>query len=232
MPVSFVSSAVPAGATTTSFTITIPTVATNDILVLATTNGGATTNPDVADNDSGAWSRKTAATAKGQLFWRRATAATSGKTITAGGVTAFTNSCSGVLVVLRGALRTGDPFSNCTEEENIAGNETHAAFGVGGPAWVGIAICNGATNGDVNVTSVACTSPGSLTEGTEKLSTGGVDCACALFGASLSAGANTGAFTWAQTDLATTSIAFAVAQQVVGIPPMFRRPLRVWRGKR
>jgi hypothetical protein len=231
MPVSFVSSAVPAGATTTSFTITIPTVATNDILVLATTNGGATTNPDVADNDSGAWSRKTAATAKGQLFWRRATAATSGKTITAGGVTAFTNSCSGVLV-LRGALRTGDPFSNCTEEENIAGNETHAAFGVGGPAWVGIAICNGATNGDVNVTSVACTSPGSLTEGTEKLSTGGVDCACALLGAYLSAGANTGAFTWAQTDLATTSIAFAVAQQVVGIPPMFRRPLRVWRGKR
>jgi hypothetical protein len=210
MAVTFVSSAVPSGNPTTSLTITIPTVSVDDLLILAVTNGGATTAPTVSDNDTGgnAWAQKSSAAAKGRLYWKRATGSTSAKTITASG---FTNSCSGVLFVLRGAIATGDPFDFFVPEENISGNEVSAG---GTPSvngcYVGLSVHNGASNGDVNVTSPATTSPGALTDFAEKLSTGGVDCACAMAGRAQATATVTGNFTWAQTDLATTSHAFAI----------------------
>jgi hypothetical protein len=210
MAVTFVSSAVPTGNPTTSFTITIPTVAVNDLLILANTNGGATTAPTVTDNDTGgnAWAEKSSAAAEGRLFWKRATSATSAKTITSSG---NTNSCSGVLFVLRGAIVTGDPFDFFVPEENASANEVSAGgtTSVNG-CYVGLSVHNGASNGDVNVTSPATTSPGALTDFAEKLSTGGVDCACAMAGRAQASAGATGNFTWAQTDLATTSHAFAI----------------------
>jgi hypothetical protein len=200
MAATFVSSAVPTGNPTTSFTITIPTVSVDDLLILATTNGGATTAPSVTDNDTGgnAWAEKSSAAAKGRLFWKRATGSTSAKTITASG---FTNSCSGVLFVVRGAISSGDPFDFFVPEENVSG------------CYVGLSVHNGASNGDVNVTSPSTTSPGALTDFAEKLSTGGVDCACAMAGLAQGSAGATGNFTWAQTDLATTSHAFAIKPQ-------------------
>jgi hypothetical protein len=213
MAATFVSSAVPTGNPTTSFTITIPTVAVDDLLILANTNGGATTAPTVTDNDTGgnAWAQKSSAAAEGRLYWKRATSATSAKTITSSG---NTNSCSGVLFVVRGAITSGDPFDFFVPEENLSANEVSAG---GTPSvdgcYIGLSVHNGASNGDVSVTSPSTTSPGALTDFAEKLSTGGVDCACAMAGRAQATATATGNFTWAQTDLATTSHAFAIKPQ-------------------
>jgi hypothetical protein len=204
-----VSTAVPAGNPTTSFTITVPTVTTGDLLIVACTNRDATTTPSMVDNDSGTWLRKTSGASKGGLWYRYATAATSGKTITAGGTTAFTGSTSGVLVVLRGTVTAGDPFDQYTLEDNISGNETHASIT---PAyngcWIGLAVHN--VGNDNAVTNSATTSPGTLTEGTEKQSTGGSDCATSLRGLVHATAGATGAATWTQTDGVTVSQLFAV----------------------
>jgi hypothetical protein len=206
--ISFVGSAVPGGNPTTSFTITIPTVSVGDLLILATTNRDADAAPTVTDNDTGGntWTEKSSVAGCGRLFYKFATSGTSAKTITASG---FTGSCSGVLVVLRGTKASGDPFNQYSHEANASANETHAAITptVNG-CWVGLAVHNDAN--DNAVTASACTSPGSLTEGNEKLSTGGSDCGCSLKGLVQATAGSTGAFTWAQTDGATVSQAFAV----------------------
>jgi hypothetical protein len=208
MAIQFVASAIPAGNPTTSFTITIPTVQVGDLLLLACTNKGATTTPDVIDNDGGTWTRKTSGTSNGGLWYRYATSATSGKTISAGTVTAFTSSCTGVLVVLRGTVGTGDPFNAYSLEDNIAGNETHAQITptIAG-CWIGLAVHVLDNEG---VTSSAVTNPGALTEGNEKLSTGGTDCATSLMGLRQGAATATGAATWSQVDVAGVSQLFAV----------------------
>lgn len=208
MTITFVNSAIPTANPTTSYTITIPTVQVGDLLILANTNRDADTAPSVTDNDTGGetWTQKSSTAGCGRLFYKRATSATSAKTITASGQT---GSCSGVLVVLRGATLGGDPFNQYTHEANASGNETHAGFTptVDG-CWIGLAVHNDAN--DNAVTNSACTSPGSLTEGNEKLSTGGSDCGCSLRGLVQSTAGATGSFTWSQTDGATVSQAFAV----------------------
>lgn len=209
MAITFVNSAVPTGNPTTSFTITIPTVQTGDLLIFACTNRDATTTPSVADNDSGNWVRKTSGSSKGGLWYRYATSATSGKTLTAGGTTAFTGSCTGVLVVLRGAVTSGDPFDKYTLEDNASGNETHAGITPDfDGCWIGLAVHN--DSNDNSVTNSATTSPGSLTEGNEKLSTGGSDCATSLRGLVQATKGATGNATWSQTDGTTVSQLFAV----------------------
>ena len=158
MAITFVNSAVPAGNPTTSFTITIPTVAVSDLLLLATTNRDATTAPSVTDDDSGGntWTQKSSAASKGRLWYKRATSATSAKTITASG---FTGSCSGVLTVLRGALNTGDPFNQYTLEENASGDETHAEITASvDQCYITCSVHN--VGNDNAVTATAVTSPG------------------------------------------------------------------------
>lgn len=208
MAISFVASAVPAGNPTTSYNITIPTVAVNDLLILATTNRDADTAPTVIDNDTGGetWTEKSSVAGCGRLFYKRATSATSAKAISASG---FTGSCSGVLIVLRGAKSSGDPFHQYTHEPNASGDETHAGFTttIDG-CWIGLAVHN--DGNDNLVTNSACTSPGSLTEGGEKQSVGGSDCSCSVRGLVQATAGATGDFTWAQTNGATVSQAFAV----------------------
>lgn len=208
MTISFVGSAVPAGNPTTSFTIAIPAVQPGDLLVLACTNRDATAAPVVTDNDIGGytWVRKSTEVSKGSLWYRRATDVTSAKTITANG---FTGSASGVLVAARGAARSGDPFNAYSLEENIAGNEAHAGLitDIDGCAVV-LSVHNVAN--DNPVTASAASILGSLAQGAESLSTGGLDCATSLRGAIQSAAGDTGAFSWAQVDGITTSIAFAI----------------------
>jgi hypothetical protein len=214
MAATFVSSA-PHTTTnpTTSCATTIPTVQVNDLLVLYVTNGGATAAPTVTDNDSGTWTKKTAsATVKGTLWWRRATAATSAKSVTAAGLT---NSSSSTLFVIRGAITSGDPFHQYSEEENIAGNETHAGITttVAG-CYVGFGIANGASNGDsAGVATVAGATIGSLSNFQNAVSTGGVDCANSQAGVAQAAAGATGAITWAQADLATSSALYAITPQ-------------------
>jgi hypothetical protein len=212
MAVTFVSSAVGTGNPTTSVSITIPTVAVDDLLIASFTNGGATTAPTVTDNDTGTpdtWHKKTAGTTKGTVWYKRATSATSAKVVTAAGMT---NSSSATLFVLRGAITSGDPFDQFTEEENIAGDETHAGVTttVDG-CYVGFCIANGATNGDsAGVASVAGATIGSLSDFVNDVSTGGVDCANSQAGVEQASAGPTGDITWAQANLATTSSLYAV----------------------
>jgi hypothetical protein len=204
----YITQAVPGGNNlTTNFSVTIPTVLTNDLLILACTNRDSTNAPTVTDNDTGGntWTKKTSTTSKGTLWWKRATANTSAKAIAAAG---FTGSSSGVLIVLRGAMATGDPFANYALEDNVSGNEIHSGFTTPeNGCWVGLAVHNLA---NISVSASSTTSPGPLTEGTEKGSTGGNDCGTSLKGLlQVTAGA-TGNITWAQTNGVTVSQAFAI----------------------
>ncbi len=90
----------------TSFTITIPTVATNDYMVLATIDreGGSGDKQTIADNDGGTWVTKSE-NGPGTGGWaivaaRYATSASSAKTITVSSLAATASGC-GVLLVFR-----------------------------------------------------------------------------------------------------------------------------------
>jgi hypothetical protein len=205
----FISSAAHTGNPTTSCPITIPTVEVGDLLVAYFTNGGATTAPTVTDNDGGTWNKKTSATVKGTLWWRRATSATSAKVVTAAGMT---NSSSGTLFVIRGAILTGDPFHQYSEEENIAGNETHAGITTTIPhCYIGFCIANGDGNSDTaNIASVAGATIGSFTNTQDADSTGGVDSNNYQAGIAQAAAGATGAITWSQADFATSSALYAI----------------------
>jgi hypothetical protein len=204
----FIASAVPGGNNlTTNFSITIPTVLTDDLLILACTNRDSTNPPTITDTDTGGntWTKKTSATSKGTLWYKRATSATSGKLVGGAG---FTGSSSGVLIVLRGAMATGDPFANYTLEDNISGNEIHNGFTTPeNGCWVGLAVHN---LDNLSVSASSTTSPGALTEGTEKTSTGGNDSGTSLMGLLQVTAAATGNITWAQTNGVTVSQAFAI----------------------
>jgi hypothetical protein len=206
--ITHVASAIPTGNPTTSHTITIPTVAVGDLLLYAATNRDATTVPTVSDNngDGVPWNNKTTATSKGTLWWKRATANISGKTLSASG---FTGSSSGVLEALTGVTTVGSPFSAYTHEDNISGNETHGQITphING-CWVGLSTHN--VDNDNAVTNSATTSPGALTEGNEKTSSGGSDCATSLKGLVQATAGATGSATWTQTDGVTVSQLFAI----------------------
>jgi len=86
---------------TTSDTIVIPTVLVDDFMMVCCTNKGATASPTVTDDDVGgnAWARLDNSQNNGASVWfKRATAGTSGKTITAAG---FTTACTVGLSVWR-----------------------------------------------------------------------------------------------------------------------------------
>ena len=200
------------GATTTSFTCTIPsTVATNDILILAATNRDGTTDPGVVDDDVGGnlWALVGAQAAPDAgeltLWWKRATANTASKTITA---TLFTGSCSGVLSVYRGCEETGNPYENVTGETNASADETQAGFT---PTKNGnmVILAVGVTSNDtLNVTSMACTSPGTLGHLVRSVSSGGNDCSTDMASLYQLVKGATGNFTWAMGNGPTASIAF------------------------
>lgn len=206
--------------TTTSFTITIPsTVNDGDLLTVWFTHRG-TGNGTVTDNSGvGSWTRK-----GGQIFntsfslqcyYKRVTnqAAERGATITGA---SLTNSCAGVMIADRGVISQGDPFEVFTGEDNASANETHAAITVSDGALVGLAVGN---SPDLAVASQAATSPATLTERAEVLSTGGTDSSISVASALKSGAGSTGSLTWAQTDAASGSLAFAIkAEPSTAIP--------------
>jgi hypothetical protein len=202
------------GATTTNVTLVIPasTVA-NDVVYAAFTNGGATADPSVVDNEgAGTWTKLLSGnngTSNLSVWWKRASANTAGKTITASG---FTNSCTGVAVVNGGVILTGNPYGGETYESNISGNETHAAIT---PTVNGSMICLVVGQApDIAVSTQAATSPAVLVERAEHLSTGGLDSAVCFASEVQETAGSTGALTWAQTNQASMSIAFYIPPEV------------------
>lgn len=201
---------------TTSLTVTIPaSVQANDVLFLVTSNGGATTNPTVTDNDSGgnAWARvggenRSAGgfNTSGDVYWKRATSGTASKTITVSGCT---NTCSAGVSAFSGVKTTGTPYENVTAEPNISGDKTNAGFTpTTGGSMVCLAVCN--TYDDASVGSQSSTDPGTLTELFEHLNTAGHACGTNLSAASQVSAAATGTLTWNQTDKNTVSIGWNI----------------------
>ena len=74
-------------------------------------------------------------------------------------------------------------------------------------AWVVLVVVN---SPDLAVTPQTCTSPGALTARAERLSTGGTDTSIAHASAEKATAGATGAFTWAQTNAASGSWAYAI----------------------
>jgi hypothetical protein len=202
------------GNTTTSVGIVIPasTVA-DDIVIAAFTNGGASADPSVADDEgAGTWAKILSGddgNTNLSVWWKRASSSTASKTVTGSG---FTNSCTGVVSVYSGALLSGNPYAGHTFQSNASGTESHAAITptVNG-SMVFLVV---GQQPDIATSTQAATSPAVLIERAEHLSTGGADCSVALASEVQITAGTTGALTWAQTNQATMSIAFYLTPEV------------------
>jgi len=204
---------VPAGNPTTSWSGVIPaSVVANDLIYLPVTSRdhlAGTARVSVTDNDTGgnAWALLAESTdRKASIWWKRATSATAGKTVTVSGAV---GSSSGVGKAFSGGSTEATPHTNVVVETNASGDESHAEFTPTNPnSMVCCAVFNYAN--DNAVTTMAGGTIGALSA-TEKLSTGGSDCACS-FGHVLQSGgpAATGTFTWAQVNGTTYSITWAI----------------------
>lgn len=216
MAISVAGTALAAGNPTTSFTITLPATQANDVIVLEyvhrgtadATIGGTYTGPAFTEKHDQQFN---SSTFSGKTLWSRATGDHSGQTVTGSGLT---NSCAAYVVVYRGVDTGADPLGDATVvgEQNASGDETQAQITTATDgAWVALVVVN---SPDLDVTTQACTSPGTLTERAEKLSTGGTDSSISHASAEKATAGGTGAFTWAQTNAASGSWAYAIKPAV------------------
>lgn len=201
------------GTTTDTITIPASVVAGHDLYVLALSVGVATVTCTDDDAGGNVWAVvSTSPEGTIWLFWKKATSGTASKTVTLAGAV---DSLTGGLSVFSGALASGDPTTDLVWESNASGNEAHAGFTptVAG-SMISFAVLH--FNPPDVVTLLACTDPGSLEpELWERSSTGGTD-AYAIFTARSQVGGPTatGNFTWAMTNAATRSLAFAIQPAV------------------
>jgi hypothetical protein len=210
--ISFIANALGGTTTTTSFSITLPTTAAGDILILEYTHRG-TTDATLGGTYSGpAFTEKhdqlyATSTFSGKTCWSRCTGNHSGQTVTGSGLT---DSCAAIVTRYHGCIGSGDPLDAATivGEQNASADETQAQITttVDG-AYVVLVVVN---SPDLAVTTQACTSPGALTARAELLSTGGTDTSIAHASALKASAGATGAFTWAQTNAASGSWAYAI----------------------
>jgi len=229
MAVSFVANALGGTAATTSFSITLPATAAGDIIILEYTHqgtgdatlGGTYSGPAFLEHHDQLYA---SSTFSGKTCWSRATGNHTGQTVTGSGLT---NSCAAIVTVYRGCAATGNPLTDTTfiGEQNASGDETQAEIRtLSANAWVVLVVAN---SPDVAVTTQSCTSPGALTARAERLSTGGTDTSIAHASASKASAGLTGAFTWAQTNGASGSWAYALREDppaVVKIPRLVSAP--------
>jgi hypothetical protein len=225
--VSYVSNALGGTTTTTSFSLTLPTTVADDIIIVEYVHRGTADATLGGTYSGGAFTEKhdqTFGTSfSGKTLWSRATGNHSGQTVTGSGLT---DSCAAVATIYRGALTSGDPLADATVvgEANASGDETQAAITTAtNNAMVCLVVVN---SPDLAVTSPTCTSPGALTNRAERLSTGGTDSSIMHASALKATAGATGAFTWAQTNAASGSWAYAITPQPSGttvVPPPIRR---------
>ena len=204
------------GNLTTSCTVVIPTVAVDDILFLAITCVNSTGDPIVTDDDvtGNLWAKILSGnngTSLSAVYWKRATSATSAKTITVldNAVDATTSICA-ALGIARGVDTGATPYANASYESNASGDEAHAGF-TPGTNNAGIVLCVFNATNDLDTTTHACTDPGALDlYNISGASTGGTDCTAEIAADIQTTAAATGNFSWAQTNAASMSIAFSL----------------------
>ena len=215
MAISFINNALGGTTTTTSFSITLPATAVGDIIILEFSHRG-TGNGTIGGTYSGpAFTLKHSqlfgsSLFSGKTYYSRATGNHTGQTVTG---SSLTNACAAIVTVYRGCVDTGDPLADATVvgEENASGNETQAQITTATDgAWVVLVVVN---SPDLAISTQACTSPGTLTERAERLSTGGTDASIAHASAVKATAGGTGNLTWAQTNAASGSWAYALVPQ-------------------
>lgn len=215
--IGFVGGADAGTATTTTFSITLPTTQANDLIILEYTHrgtgaailGGTYTGPTFqlkanvlyAGNNRGARSS-----------WSRATGDHNGETITGSGLS---NSCAAIVTIYRSVTPVGDPTivagTAVAEDNIILGDETSAEITtVAEGALVLFGVAN--TPG-LSVTAQSCTSPGALTLRREVISTGGLGTSIAHASAVKATPGVTGEFTWSQSNSPNGSWAYALAPE-------------------
>jgi hypothetical protein len=215
--VSHVANALGGTTTTTSFSITLPTTQAGDIIILefghrATgdgTIGGTYTGPAFQQKHSQLFA---ASAFSGKTLWSRATGDHAGETVTGSGLT---DSCAAIVDTYRGATRHGDPLAGATVvgEENASANETQAQIvTLMHGAMVVLVVVN---SPDLAVSSQSSTSPGTLTERAERLSTGGTDFSISHASEVKADLGGTGALTWSQSNAASGSWAYAIVPEAI-----------------
>lgn len=200
---------------TTSFTVTIGPCEANDLVVVnatSTNHSASDATATITDTDSGGNSYdliKADASKKAYAWYKRATSATSGKVITVAGCK---SASAGGATVYSGVLSSGTPYTNQGYEDNASGNETHAGFTpTNADSMLHFSVHPFSSSS--TVVSVACTTPGALTQRFEHRSTAGSQggATCTAWSVAQSGGPTaTGNFTWSQSNCATKSIVFAL----------------------
>src|SRR3990167_7494001 len=222
MAIAFIDNALGATNSTTSFSITLPTTAAGDLLILEFAHrgtGNGTIGGTSVTTGGLTWALKhsqlfASSAFSGKLYWTRATGDHGGQTVTGSGLT---NSCAAVVTVYRNVLTSGDPFDGAATivgEQNASGNETQAEITT---LVDNCQVCLTVLNSpDLAVATQACTSPGTLPERAERLSTGGTDSSIAHASAEKATAGGTGALTWTQTNAASGSWAYAITPAAAG----------------
>jgi hypothetical protein len=210
--VTFVSNALGGTTTTTSFSITLPTTAADDIIILEFVHK-ATANGTIGGTYSGAaftlkHSQTFNTSNSGKTYWSRATGNHTGQTVTGA---SLTDSCAAIITIYRGALASGDPLAAATVvgEANALANETQAQITtLFDGAWVVLAVA--VSDNQTAPAAQTCTSPGALTERAERISSGGTDSTITHASAEKATAGATGAFTWTMSDVTSGSWAYAI----------------------
>lgn len=213
---------------TTSCTVTIPACNVDDILEIDATNRNANVDLSVTDDDTGgnAWAlmiRQPADTdnRSGQVWWKRATAGTSGKTVTVAGAT---NSICAAINVYRGVDTGATPYEGVNGEKNASGDNDNAGSTVSAGSMV-VGIVFHPLNNQA-ATDFLATDPSALTLRQHAESSGGSDCAVDHASAVRATAGATGTVSWTKPANIACSVVFAWKEAVAanaGGPPLIRR---------
>lgn len=204
---------------TTGGTIVIPTVEVGDFLLLPLTNKGANAVPTVVDDDvtGNVWARIEgfSGTTGSSVWYKRATAATSGKTITVSGMT--TGSAGG-LSVYRDVADEPNSFENVVVDVQVSGEETMPSFTpTRDNSMICIVIATKAAN--INTNTYTSTDPAVLNERYERQNTA-QPCSSAHASAVQTTAGPTGAINWVQVNAAHITTTFnLLAAETPGVPP-------------
>jgi hypothetical protein len=218
MAVSWVSSTAHAGNPTTSATVTLPTTAADDILIVTVNNGGAnaaltlTTGTFSLDTSlaligsGGGWT-----TGWGGTYWVRCSGNHSGETIIATGAT---DSCSMLVQRFSGCATTGNPYDTNISEATVGSgaNCALAAFNTTLPNTLVVYTVSRDDNIAATTPTKGGVAMGNLTDAT---STGGADSGSAMASLAQSGTGTTGAFSMtfaAGTNTGKRATAFALKE--------------------
>jgi hypothetical protein len=197
MAVAWVSTTAHAGNPTTSATVTLPTTAADDILIVTVNNGGAnaaltlTTGTFTLDTSlaligsGGGW-----ATGWGGTYWVRCSGDHSGQTIIATGAT---DSCSMLVQRFSGCATSGNPYDTNISEATVAAgaNCALAAFNTTLPNTLVVYAISVDDNQNTSAMTKGGSAMGNLGIGS---STGGADSHVAMASLAQAATGTTGAF--------------------------------------